>query len=93
MASPLALDTDQAKTIGILVIIGLVVVGAILSMIITAIIARLIMIVVVLVLVTFVWTQRSAIQSAAKRCDASFFGVHLTPSNPAIKQRCQNLSR
>jgi hypothetical protein len=88
-----ALDTDQAKSIAIAVIVALVVVGAIISAIVTAIIGRIITFVIVIALVAFVWTQRASIESAAKRCDASFVGIHLTPSNPTIKQHCQQLSR
>jgi flagellar motor component MotA len=86
-----ALDTDQAKTIGIVVIIAVVLIGAVVSAIITAIIGRIVVIAVVLLLAAFVWTQRSAISSAAKKCDASFLGVHLTPSNPTLKRHCQSI--
>jgi flagellar motor component MotA len=88
-----ALDTDQAKTIGIVVIIAVVLIGAVVSAIITALIGRIVVIVVVLLIAAFVWTQRSSISSAAKNCDASFFGIHLTPSNPTLKQHCQDISR
>ena len=87
-----ALETGQAETIGIFVIIGLVIAGAVISAIITAIIGRIVVIVVVLLLAGFVWTQRSDISSAAKKCDATFLGVHLTPSNATLKQHCQNIS-
>lgn len=88
-----ALDTGQAETIGIVAIIAVAVAGAVLSAIITAIIGRIVVVVVVVLLAAYVWTQRSEISSAAKRCDASFLGVHLTPSDPALKRHCQNLSR
>ena len=84
-----ALDTDQAKTVGIAVVVGLVLVGAIISLIISAIIGRIIVLVVVIALAIVVWNQRSDIESAAKKCDATFFGVHLTPSNPQIKKACE----
>jgi flagellar motor component MotA len=93
MMTDVALDTDQAKTIGIVVIVGLVVIGAVLSLIISAIVGRLLTIVVVVGLAVLVWSQRADISSAAKKCDATFFGVHLTPSNPDVKARCQNLSK
>jgi flagellar motor component MotA len=88
-----ALDTDQAKTIGVVVILAVVIIGFVISAIITAIVARIVIIVVVLLLAGFVWTQRAQISSAAKKCDATFFGVNLTPSNPTLKQRCQDISR
>ncbi len=86
------MDTDQAKTASIVVIIALIVVGALISALITKLIVRVITIVVVLGLALFVYTQRSEIQDAAKKCDATVLGVHLTPSNPDVKARCQNLS-
>ena len=88
-----ALDTDQAETIGIVVIIAVVLVGGVISAIITAIVARVVVIVIVLLLAAFVWTQRASISSAAKNCDASFFGIHLTPSNADVKRYCQNIGR
>ena len=88
-----ALETGQAETIGIFVIVGLVLAGVVISAIITAIIGRIVVIVVVLLLAGYVWTQRSDISSAAKNCNASFLGIHLTPSNPTLKRHCQDISR
>ena len=88
-----ALETGQAETIGIVVIIGLILLGLAISAIITAIIGRVVVIVVVLLLVGYVWTQRSEISSAAKNCDASFLGINLTPSNATLKRHCQDVSR
>ena len=85
-----ALDTDQAKAIAVVAIIALVVLGALISAIISAIVVRIVVLVVVLVLAGAVWSQRSAIGSAAKRCDASFFGVHLTPGDATVRKRCRD---
>jgi flagellar motor component MotA len=88
-----ALDTDQAKTIGVVVILVVMIAGFVISAIITAIIGRIVVIVVVALLAGFVWTQRAQISSAAKKCDATFLGINLTPSNPTLKQHCQDISR
>ena len=88
-----ALDTDQAKTIGIVTIVALLVIGFVISAIVTAIVGRIIVIVVVVVLAAVLWTQRSSISSDAKNCDASFLGIHLTPSNPTLKRHCEQVSR
>lgn len=88
-----ALDTDKAKTIGVVVIVAVLLIGFVISAIITAIIGRIVVILVVLVLAGLVWTQRANISSSAKRCDPTFLGVHLTPSNPTIRQHCQDISR
>ena len=88
-----ALDTDQAETIGIVVIIAVVLIGAVVSAVITAILGRIVVIAVVVLLAAVVWSQRAHISSAAKNCDASFFGIHLTPSNADVKRYCQNSGR
>lgn len=90
--SAAALDTDQAKTTGIVVIVALVVLAVLISLIVKAILKRIVVIVLALVLVGIVYSQRAAIQSAARRCDATFFGTHLTPANPTLKKRCQQLT-
>lgn len=89
--SAAALDTDQAKTIGIVAIVAVVALGLLVSVIVTKIITRLVALVLAVVLGFVIWTQRADIESAAKKCDATFFGVHLTPSNPTLKARCQQL--
>ncbi len=88
-----ALDTDQAKTVGVVVIVAVVLIGFVISAIITAIVSRIIVILVVVLLAGLVWTQRASISSSAKNCDPTFLGIHLTPSNPTIRQHCQDISR
>ncbi len=88
-----AFSTDQAKAVAIGAIIVVVVAGALLSFVVTKITGRLIVAAVVVGLGIFVWTQRADIESAAKKCDAKFFGIHLTPSNETIKQHCQQIGR
>lgn len=85
-----ALESDQAKTLGIGVIVAIVVIGLVVGMIISALIGRLIVLAVVVALGAFVWVQREAIQGHVKKCDATFLGIHLTPSDPHLKQLCQN---
>jgi len=88
-----ALSTDQAKNLAIVLVVGVIVLGALIGWIVGRLLARLVVIVVAAVLVVVLFTQRGAIQSAARRCEATFFGVHLTPSDPTLKQRCQQLTR
>ena len=85
----MALDTGQAETIAVLVIVGIVVVGALISFIITRILWRVAVVVVMVVLASIVYRQRASIESAAKNCTATFFGAHLTPSNQALRKHCQ----
>jgi len=87
-----ALGTDQAKTIGIVAIIVLVVAAILVNLIVAKVVSRVIVLVIALVLIGVVWTQRSHIESAAKNCNASFLGIHLTPSDPTLKAHCQQLT-
>jgi hypothetical protein len=88
-----AFSTDQAKGVAIAVIVVVAVAGALLSFVVTKITGRLIVAAVVVGLAIFVWTQRADIESAARKCDAKFFGIHLTPSNKTIRQHCQQIGR
>ncbi len=90
--SAAALDTDQAKTIGAILVVGLIVLAVLISMIVKAILKRVVVIVLALVLAGVVYSQRVSIQSAARKCDATFFGTHLTPANPTLRKRCQRLT-
>ena len=85
-----ALETEQAKAVAIVAIVAVVIIGAVVAAIVRAIIARAIVLVVALVLAGIVWSQRADIASAAKRCDATFFGIHLTASNDAQKRKCRD---
>jgi hypothetical protein len=91
-AALLALDTNSAKTIGIGAIVMIVAVGVLLTFVVTAVVGRLLLVAAVVALGIVVWTQRAAIESSAKKCDAHFFSLHLTPSDPAVKKRCQELA-
>lgn len=88
-----AFSTDQAKAVAIAVILGIVVIGALLSFVVSKLVGRLIVAAVVVGLGIFVWTQRTDIEDAAKNCDAKFLGIHLTPSNQQLKEHCQQLSQ
>jgi hypothetical protein len=87
-----AFSTGQAKTVGIFVIAVIVLAGVLLSFVFTKLTGRLILAVIVVGLGIFLWTQRDAIDKDAKKCDAKFVGIHLTPSNNALKQHCQQIA-
>jgi len=88
----LALDTSQAGNVGIATIIAIVVVGLLLLVFIGKLIARAIIVVLMVALAIVAWQQRHQVADAAKKCDATFFGVHVTPHDPAIKRRCQEIT-
>lgn len=88
-----AFSTDQAKAVGIFAIIVIIVAGVLVSFVFTKLTGRLIVAAIVVGLGIFVWTQRGAIDTDAKKCDATFVGIHLTPSNKALRQHCEELTR
>jgi hypothetical protein len=88
----MALDTDQAKTLGIGIVVALVVAAVLINLVVAKVATRVIVLVVFLALAAVVWTQRAAIQGAAKNCDATFLGIHLTPSDPTLKAHCQQVT-
>jgi FlaA1/EpsC-like NDP-sugar epimerase len=82
-----ALNANDITKIGVGVIVILVVLGLLLGLIITALIGRVILAVVVIVLAVIVWQQRTSIQHRIdqRKCDFSFFGVHLDPPDSLTK--------
>jgi hypothetical protein len=90
--TPQAFDTDQAKALGIGIVIAVIVIGLIAALLVRAIVGRIIALVVMVAIAALVWTQRASIEAAAKKCDATFFGIHLTPSDSQLKQKCQELT-
>jgi hypothetical protein len=88
-----AFSTDQAKAVGIFALAVIVVAGVLLSFVFTKLTSRLVLAVIIVGLGIFTWTQRDAIDGAAKKCDATFFGVHLTPSNADLKRHCEQITR
>ena len=94
MNSVAALDSSQITKIGIGAIVGLVVLGFVLSLIVTAIVGRVIIAVVVVALGILVWQQRTVIQDHVKKCqlDMSFLGVHVNAPKDVV-QACQLKNR
>jgi hypothetical protein len=84
------------KSVGIGVIIVIVLVGLMIARLVTKLITRLVVLIVVVVLAVVVYQQRDrvvqAADNAAKRCEASFFGIHVQPHDPTVRQACQQAS-
>jgi hypothetical protein len=87
-----ALDTTQARNVGLITIVAVIVIGLLLAVLISKLIVRALVILVMLVLALVAYQQRGQLETAAKRCDATFFGIHVTPHDPALKKHCQQLS-
>ena len=88
-----AFNTDQAKTVGIFALGVIIVAGVLLSFVFTKLISRLVIAAIIVGLGIFTWTQRDAIDHDAQKCDATFFGIHLVPSNAELRQHCEQLTR
>lgn len=91
---PVALDTNQAQTIGVLAIVGVVVVGLLVSLVVTAVVGRVVLAVVVIGLGALLWTQRQTIEHRINKCDTNvtFLGIDLQLSASA-EQHCAELKR
>ncbi|MFL6161700.1 MAG: hypothetical protein ACJ74U_05675 [Jatrophihabitantaceae bacterium] len=88
----LALDTSQASNVGIAAVVAVIVIGLLLVVVIRKLLVRAIVVVLMVVLAVVAWQQRHQVADAAKKCDATFFGVHVTPHDPAVKRRCQEIT-
>jgi hypothetical protein len=84
------MTTDQAKILAIGIIAAVLVIGFVISLIISAIVGRIVVAIIAIGLALLVYSQRTEIKDSVRSCDVSFFGVHLTPSDPNVKQACQD---
>lgn len=87
-----ALDTSQAQNVGVATIVVVIVLGLLLAVFVTKLVARAIIVILMVVLALVAYQQRDQLKSAAKKCDATFFGVHVQPHDPSVKQRCQKIT-
>lgn len=92
-----ALDTNQVKSVGILTIVLVVLIGVAVARLLTKIITRLVVLLVVVVLALVVYQQRDRVSTAAgnaaKRCDATFFGIHVQPHDPLARKACEQAAK
>ncbi|MHA3704915.1 hypothetical protein ACXR2U_22305 [Jatrophihabitans sp. YIM 134969] len=92
----LAITTDQITGVGIGTIAVVVVIGLIIALVVTKVVVKVIVALLVVALAVVVWTQRTAVtdaaKDAAKRCDASFFGIHVEPSNDDVRRACDRIA-
>jgi len=93
----LALDSDQIGKIGIGIIVGLFVLGALLSLVVTALLGRVLIAVVVIVLAVVTWQQRSSIQDKINKHDcklsASFFGFTVKAPDDVQRACAEKLNK
>lgn len=87
-----ALDTSQVKNLGLGSIFVVALIGLVLAYLVTKVVAKIIVIALVIVFCLVAYNERSNVISAldthAKNCDVTFFGIHVQPSNPTVKAAC-----
>jgi hypothetical protein len=88
----LALDTSQASNVGIAAIVAVIVIGLLLVVFIRKVVVRAIVVLLMVILAVVAWQQRHQVADAAKKCDATFFGVRVTPHDPAVKRHCLEIT-
>jgi len=92
-----ALDTSQVKNLGLVTIAAVLLVGLVIAYLVTKLVTRIIVLIVVVVLGFGLQSQRAkvldAASKAAKRCDATFFGVHVQPSDDNVKRACAEIEK
>jgi hypothetical protein len=69
-----ALNVGQVKTVAIVVLIALVVLGILVGILVQKMVLKFGILVVIVALIGLVWWQRSAVASCAKTRQCSFFG-------------------
>ena len=92
-----ALDSSQVQNVGLGAIVVIVLRGLLLARMVTKMITRVIVLVVAVVLAVVIYQQRdrvaSAVADAGKRCDATFFGIHVNPDDPVVRKACEQASK
>jgi hypothetical protein len=92
-----ALDTSQVRNLGLGSIAVVVLVGLLIAYFVTRVVTKIIVLAIVVVLGLGLYQQRArvlaAIDKTAKNCNVTFFGVHVQPSDPTIKQACAEVAK
>jgi hypothetical protein len=88
-----ALDTSQVKNLSVVAIVAVVVVGLLIAWLVSKVVTRVIVLALTVVLGFAFYNQRAKVvdeaNKIAKRCDATFFGIHVQPTDPNIKKACE----
>jgi hypothetical protein len=92
-----ALDSSQVQNVGLGAIVVILLLGLLLARLVTKMITRAIVLLVAVVLAVVIYQQRdrvaSAVADAGKRCDATFFGVHVQPDDPVVRKACEQAGK
>lgn len=93
----IALDSSQVKNVGLGAIVVIVLLGLLLARLVTKMITRMVVLLIAVVLAVLIYQQRdrvsAAISDRAKRCEATFFGVHVQPDDPRVRKACDQVGK
>jgi hypothetical protein len=70
-----ALDVGQVKTLAIVILVGLIVLGVLVGLLVQKLVLKFGILAVIVLLIGLVWWQRVAVVDCAKTRQCSFFGV------------------
>lgn len=92
-----ALDSNQVQNVGLGAIVVIILLGLLLARLVTKMITRVIVLLIAVVLAVVIYQQRdrvaTAVGDAGKRCDATFFGVHVHPDDPVARKACEQAGK
>jgi Na+/proline symporter len=92
-----ALDSSQVKNVGLGAIIVIILLGLLLARLVPKMITRVVVLLIAVVLAVVIYQQRDrvsgAISDRAKRCEATFFGVHVQPHDPLVRKACDQAGK
>ncbi|HEY0166387.1 MAG TPA: hypothetical protein VGB75_05025 [Jatrophihabitans sp.] len=92
-----ALDSSQVQNVGLGAIVVIVLLGLLLARMVTKMITRVVVLLVAVVLAVVIYQQRdrvaTAVADAGKRCEATFFGVHVQPDDPTVRKACDQAAK
>jgi hypothetical protein len=96
-ATVIALDSSQVQNVGLGAIVVIVLLGLLLVRMVTKMITRVIVLLVVVALAVLIYQQRdrvaTAVADAGKRCEATFFGIHVQPDDPVVRKACEQAGK
>jgi hypothetical protein len=92
-----ALDSSQVQNVGLGAIVVIVLLGLLLARLVTKMFLRVIVLVVAIALAVVVYQQRGrvadAVADTGKRCEATFFGIHVQPDDPTVRKACEQAGK
>ena len=91
-----AIDSSEVQNVGLGAIVVIILLALMQARLVTMMITEVVVLLVAVVLAVAIYQQRdrvaTAISDAGKRCEATFFGMHVEPDNPTVRKACEQAS-